>query len=120
MDKFFVTLLGLLGIGGIYWFFFGKRPTEFGSGSAKKTWNILVDGGYKPNTIVVPANQKSTITLTRTDPNSCLEEILVSDFKIKEFLTLNTPVTITLSPVKAGTYDMHCGMNMFHGKIIAI
>ncbi len=120
MDKFLVTLLGILGIGGIYWFFFGNRSAESGYGSAKEKWDILVDGGYKPNTIVVPANKKSTITLTRTDPNSCLEEILVSDFKIKRFLPLNTPVTITLSPVKAGTYDMHCGMSMFHGKIIVI
>lgn len=120
MDKLFITILGLMTIGGIYWFFFGKKSADSGSLTAKKSWNILVDGGYSPKTVVVPVNKKSTLTFTRTDANSCLEEILIGDFKIKKFLPLNTPVRITLSPVKTGSFDMHCGMHMFHGKVVVV
>jgi plastocyanin domain-containing protein len=120
MDKIIVTVLGLGFIGVIYWFFFGKKSGEAGSGSARETkasWDILVSGGYKPSTITIPSGKKSTITLTRTDPNSCLEDVFIEDFKIKKFLPMNTPVTVTISPAKPGAYGMHCGMNMFRGRI---
>lgn len=117
MDKLAVSIAGLLGIGAIYWFFFGKHEE---SGPAESTWNITVDGGYIPTTITIPNNKPSSVTFTRKDVNSCLEEVVVADFKIKTFLPLNTPVTITLSPTKPGTYDIHCGMNMFHGKVVVV
>jgi len=47
-----------------------------------------------------------------------LEEIYIPDFKVKEYLPLNKSVEITLTPKKEGTYQTHCGMGMFHGKII--
>ncbi len=117
MDKLIITLAGLVSIGSIYWFFFGKKE-EINESST--TWNIAVEGGYKPNTITIAHGKPSVVTFTRKDVNSCLEEIVLPDFKIKKFLPLDTPVAITLSPVKPGTYTMHCGMNMFHGKIIVI
>lgn len=118
MDKLIVSLLGIIGIGGIYWFFFGKHGET--DGAASDTWNIQVNGGYKPGTVVIPHGTPSTLIFTRTDPNSCLEDVVIADFKIKTFLPLNTPVTVTLSPTKPGTFDMHCGMNMFHGKVVVV
>ncbi len=117
MDKLIVTITGLLSIAGIYWFFFGKKEETM---ETRNSWDIIVSGGYKPATIVIPKAMQSTITFTRRDPNSCLEEVVIPDFKIKTFLPLNKPVTITLSPAKPGVYQMHCGMNMFHGKINVI
>ncbi len=120
MDKLIVTITGLLSIVGIYLFFFGKKSIEPGSGSAREKWDVLVDGGYRPNTIVIPAGKPSTITFTRKDPNSCLEEVVLPDFKIKKFLPLNQSITIPISPTQPGAYAMHCGMNMFHGRIVVV
>ncbi|MCL4200254.1 cupredoxin domain-containing protein [Patescibacteria group bacterium] len=117
MDKLIVTLLGTASIGFIYWFFFGKKEE---AAQPKNAWSILVEGGYKPSTVTIPYGAPATITFTRKDPNSCLEEIVLPDFKIKKFLPLNKQVTVTLSPTKRGTYDIHCGMNMYHGKIIVV
>jgi len=118
MEKVAVTIAGAGLIALIYWFFFGKRS---GSGSAGEevsdTWTVIVDGGYKPNNITIPRDKPTKLTFTRNDPNRCLEEVVIPDFKIKEFLPLNEPITITLSPTKAGTFGFHCGMNMFHGRI---
>lgn len=115
MDKALVTILGLAGIGAIYWYFFGKKdvPTE-----TKSDWEILVEGGYRPAVITVPAGRTSRITFVRKDPSSCLEEIVIPEFKIRKFLPINERVTITVSPTKHGSFAMHCGMNMFHGKIV--
>jgi plastocyanin domain-containing protein len=115
MDKTLVTLLGIGLITAIYWFFFGKKEESM---EVKSSWDILVEGGYKPATISIPKGKSSTITFLRKDPNSCLEEIVLPEFKIKEFLPLNKAVTITISPTKPGTFGIHCGMNMFHGKIL--
>jgi plastocyanin domain-containing protein len=117
MDKLLVTFGGIVGIGLIYWFFFSKKEKSI---DAKTSWNILVEGGYQPSRIAIPHGKQSTITFTRRDPNSCLEDVIIEDFKIKQFLPLNKPVTIMLSPGKTGTFGMHCAMNMFHGKIIVV
>lgn len=114
MDKLITTTIGALSLGGIYWFFFGQKD---GTAETKTVWNIHVEGGYSPKIIVIPKDKTSTITFTRTDTNSCLEDVVIPDFKIKTFLPLNAPTTITLSPTKSGTFGIHCGMNMFHGKI---
>ena len=117
MDKTIVTIVGIGFIGAIYWFFFGKKEETM---ETKNSWDITVEGGYRPATITIPVGKTSNVTFTRKDPNSCLEDIIIEDFKVKQFLPINKPVSISLSPTKPGTYSMHCGMNMFHGKIIVV
>lgn len=114
MEKEIITISGLLIIIGICWFFFGKREVEV------TTKKVIVSGGYNPKNFIVTANSENIITFLRTDPNSCLEEIVIPDFGIKEYLPLNKEVKILIKPPKKGIYDIHCGMNMFHGTIKAI
>ena len=110
-----VTILGIALICGIFWFFF-MIPSD----TLEPTDKIIVSGGYHPKTVVVKSGVETTLTFLRTDQNSCLEEIVIPDFGIKEFLPLNEGVLITVKPPKEGLYDMHCGMNMFHGTIKAL
>lgn len=111
MDKTIVTIVGLSVIGFIFWFFFGKNE------KAQKETRIRVNGGYQPSVIQIPVGKPTTLTFTRTDPNTCLEDFYIPDFKIKEYFPMNTPVAITLTPPAKGTFGFHCGMNMFQGKI---
>ena len=116
MDKLIVTITGILSIAGIYWFFFGKKEESM---EASDTWTITVDGGYKPNVIKIPKDKPATLTFIRKDSNSCLEEVVFPDYKIKEYLPLNKEVTITL-PAPHKQSGFQCGMSMFHGKIEVI
>ncbi len=84
---------------------------------AQSSWDIVVDGGYKPNIITLKQGQKSTLTFTRKDPNTCLEDFIIEDFKIKKYLPMNEPVSVTITPPSKGSFGFHCGMNMFHGRI---
>src|SRR3990172_8967485 len=119
MDKLFVTIFGIGLIGFIWWFFFGKNDPSFAEATeGQASIDILVDGGYRQENIKIKKGKTTKLIFTRTDPNSCLEEISIPDFKIKEYLPLNKKVEITLKPDKKGTFQTHCGMNMFHGKII--
>ncbi|MDP3941343.1 MAG: cupredoxin domain-containing protein [bacterium] len=117
LDKIIVSLLGFGGIGFIGWFFFGKKASS-NAVEVGDAITIQVSGGYAPATIQLQKDKKTTITFHRTDPSSCLEEVVLSDFKIRKFLPLNKDISIEITPQKAGEFPFVCGMNMFHGKII--
>lgn len=117
MINILVTVIGIGLIGLIYWFFFGKKEEPM---ETKTSWQITVSGGYQPAIIRVPSGKQSTLTFTRTDPSGCLEEIVIEDFRIREFLPLHVPVAVTVSPSKPGAVTMHCGMNMIRGTIEAV
>lgn len=114
MDKLLISAMGMVLLYGIYWFFFGDKKDDT---TATDTWNITVEGGYSPKSITIPRGKMSTVTFTRHDTNDCLEELVIPEFHITTFLPLHTPIKVSLSPTKPGTYEMHCSMNMFHGSI---
>lgn len=115
LDKLLMTVGGIGLVSLVYWFFFGKKD---GVVEVDQKVDILVDGGYNPSTIKIERGRKTTISLLRKDENSCLEEFILPDFKIKKYLPLNEKVEIEITPNKAGTFGFHCGMNMFHGKVM--
>ncbi len=117
MDKLIVTIGGVLGMLLIYWFFLGKKDEVH---AVTDEVDILVEGGYTPQTISIPKDQTVTINFFRKDPSSCLEEVVIPEFKIKKYLPLNQKVTIKITAKKTGEFGFVCGMNMYHGKILVI
>lgn len=115
IDKILVTIGGIFGIVFTYWFFLGKKDDVQ---AVSNEVDIVVEGGYTPSAISIPKNKTTTINFIRKDPSSCLEEVVIPDFKIRKYLPLNQKVTITLNPEKTGEFAFACGMNMFHGKLI--
>jgi plastocyanin domain-containing protein len=115
MDKIIVSIVGVVFIGIIYWFFLGKKEKAV---KAEGSIDILVKGGYNPSTIVIPLNKNTIINFLREDSNTCLEEVVLSDFKIRKYLPLNKKVSIEINPKTKGKFEFSCGMGMFHGKLI--
>lgn len=114
MDKIFVVIGGIAGIGFIAWFFFGKKEKAV---IANDEVEIKVNGGYQPENIILKKGEKTTLNFLRTDTNSCLEEVVLPEFKIKKYLPMNKKISIEIKPEKTGEFEISCGMNMFHGKI---
>ena len=114
-DKIIVILLSLGGIIFTYWFFLMKKDKTI---EVENSVDIAVDGGYTPSTISIPKGKTTTLTFLRSDPSSCLEEVVLPDFKIRKSLPLNKKVSIDITPKESGQYEIVCGMNMFHGKIL--
>lgn len=115
-EKLLVIVGGVGLVGLIYWFFFGKKEETVAA--LGDSIEVLVNGGYKPKSIKIKKGMTTKLIFKRTDPSTCLEEIYIPDFKVKQYLPLNKSVEITLTPKKEGIYQTHCGMGMFHGKII--
>lgn len=116
LDKISVAVFGFIGIVFTYWFFLLKKEKVV---EAKGEIQITINGGYSPDTISVPVGKTTTLQLLRKDPGECYEDIVLTDFKIHKFLPMNKAVSIDITPKKAGTFDIVCGMRMHHGKIIA-
>ena len=117
MDKIIVIVSGIAGIFFTYWFFLMKKGNMT---KVKDEVEITVEGGYSPESISIPKGKTTKITFFRKDPSSCLEEIVLGDFKIRKILPLNEKVTIELTPQQTGEFKYSCGMNMYHGKIIVV
>ncbi len=117
IDKIIVGIVSLGCIAITYWFFLMKKDEEAYVVNTDSV-DIIVSGGYAPNVISIPKGKATTLNFIRKDPSSCLEEVVLSDFKTRKFLPLNKKTPITITPQKTGTYDYACGMNMFHGKIV--
>ena len=114
-DKIVVTVVGFIGMAFTYWFFLMKNEKEV---AVYGSVDITVEGGYSPEVISIPKGKTTKISFIRKDPSSCLEEVVLGDFKVRKYLPLNQKVTVELTPQKSGEFVYACGMNMYHGKII--
>ena len=115
--KILVTLggLGLVGVE-IWWFLLSKSKSQAATISEGiQEIEIVVDGGYDPDRIVVNLGQPIRLNFLRKDPSSCLEKVLLPDFHKALDLKLNQTSSVEFTPTQAGEYPFHCGMNMFKG-----
>jgi len=76
--------------------------------------------GFEPRIIKVKKGEPVTLTFTRTVERTCITAIDIPDENVKGFeLPLNKPVSVTITPKKAGEEKFHCSaMAMGNGKII--
>lgn len=119
--KIIVCLVGFILICFIiYWFFFTKSSDKVyakAKGNIQKV-NILVKGGYTPDEVILKQNIPAILSFQRMDASSCLDQVIFPELGISQDLPQKQLVSISIDTNKAGTYQWHCSMNMFHGKII--
>src|SRR3989344_8007204 len=115
LDKILVLILGFGAIGFVYWFFLMKKEEAV---AAEGEIEILVEGGYTPSVISLEQGKPTTVNFLRKDPSSCLEEVVVPEFKLRKFLPLNEKVSVQITPKQTGEFSFSCWMSMYHGKII--
>lgn len=117
LDKLIVFILSISGIVFTYWFFLMKKEDKTVTVKNNNV-EIIVEGGYSPSVISLVKGKIITLNFIRKDSSSCLEEIVIPEFKIRKYLPLNKTVSIKVNPKISGVFEISCGMNMFHGKII--
>lgn len=117
-----LVLVGSFGlIGLIIWWFFMKPDTEVVAAEMDGEYQTIVitaSGGYTPRKVLLKKDVPAKLVFTRKDTSSCLEEIVLPDFGVQKKLSVNEPVTIEVTPDKAGRYTYSCGMHMFFGEVV--
>src|SRR5581483_8115854 len=107
-DKLLVILFSIGGIAFVYWFFLMKKEEKAVEVNTNSV-DIIVEGGYSPNVISIQKGKPVVLNFIRKDPSSCLEEVVLPDFKIRKHLPLNATTPIQITPKKQGTYEISCG-----------
>ncbi|KRM55179.1 cupredoxin domain-containing protein [Lacticaseibacillus sharpeae] len=119
--RILVLIIGIIIIGLIVWWFFGKHEAESAAATmtgATQTVDVTVKGGYSPEVVELKQGVPATLNFTRTDPSTCLDHVVFPDFGINRELPKGETESITIDTSKPGEYGWACGMDMFHGKLI--
>jgi plastocyanin domain-containing protein len=121
MSQILVTIGGLLAAAFVLWYFLGPRPKAAAvasAGGALQEVNLLVDGGYSPDTIVLRPGVATRLSIRREDEGECSEEFLIPDFGVRVFLPSHETTEVRFTPEKEGEFQITCGMGMLHGRVV--
>ena len=117
-----VALTGAALIAFILWFFFGQKTGREATitASGVQEVDILVEGSYQPDRIVVRAGLPMKLNFNRQETTSCSDTVLIRDFNITKQLLSYQTTSIKFTPSTPGEYDFTCAMNMYRGKIVVL
>ncbi len=121
LDNVIVTATGLALIGGIVWFFWGRRVDAYRAVVASSGYQeatVLVKGGYSPDTIIVVAGKPVRLTFLREESSSCSEMVVLGDFDKSAKLPEGELVPVEFLPREPGTYEFTCQMGMLRGRLL--
>lgn len=106
----------------VNWFFLGAKGKPAVAAAAAQPGGtvditVIVDGGYTPSTIEVPAGARIRMTLDRREDNPCSDEIVIPDFAVRQSLPAFAQTVVEFTAT-GGRHEFSCGMGMLHGAII--
>jgi len=94
------------------------HSAQAGAKNAAKTVEIAVTSdGFTPADIKVKAGETVKLVVTRKTDRTCAKEIVIRDLGVNQPLPLDKPVTVEITPKKAGTIRYACAMDMIAGTI---
>ena len=73
---------------------------------------------FDPSRLTLQAGVPARLTFTRTTEKTCATSVVFASLNIRKDLPLNQPVTIEVTPEKAGEIAFACGMNMLRGTVV--
>jgi plastocyanin domain-containing protein len=104
----------------VNWFFLGNKGTARVAAAEPGGLvdvTVVVEGGYTPSTIEVPAGSRVRMTLDRREDNPCSDEIVIPDFGLRQSLPAFAKTVLEFTAT-AGRHEFSCGMGMLHGAIV--
>jgi hypothetical protein len=91
------------------------------AGTAAAPRKVAIDvgqEGYKPDRIVGKAGEALVLVFTRTFDAECIGQVKVPGGKLVD-LPMGKPVEVALTVPASGEVGFACGMDMFHGVVVA-
>ena len=73
--------------------------------------------GFVPSTVTVEHGKPVKLVVTRKVERTCATDIVSKDLGVNQALPLDKPVTVHLTPKKAGEYRFACAMDMIAGTL---
>jgi Cu+-exporting ATPase len=82
-----------------------------------RSFEILVQRGYHPGRLTIPAGEPVRLTFLRQEAGGCSREVMFPSLGNRQELPQGVPVTIELPALPAGELAFTCGMSMMRGAI---
>ena len=79
--------------------------------------DVVVDHGYRPQSIVATAGVPLRLVFHRRDDDPCMDRIVFSSPHLDRHLARGSVTTIALPPQPPGEIRFTCGMGRYHGQI---
>ncbi|HJA22209.1 cupredoxin domain-containing protein [Limosilactobacillus panis] len=121
MGSILAIIVGVVLIGLIIWWFFGRHQESAGhaqQANNEQTATVVVKGGYSPSTVVLKKGVPAKVNFDMQDHTACLSHVVFSSLGVNKDLTKQKITTVDIPTDKAGEIDFACGMDMFHGKVV--
>ncbi|HEX3474846.1 MAG TPA: hypothetical protein VHT91_07375 [Kofleriaceae bacterium] len=99
----------------------GPTPVTAGTIGPDGVRRIAVDAGkdgYRPERIGGKPGEKLVLVFTRTYDAACISQLKTPDGKLVD-LPRGAPVDVPVTVPAAGEVGFACGMDMFHGAVVA-
>ena len=99
----------------------GPTPVTAGTIGSDGVRRVAVDAGkdgYRPERIGGKPGEKLVLVFTRTYDAACIAQLKTPDGKLVD-LPKGTPVDVPVTVPAAGEVGFACGMDMFHGAVVA-
>jgi plastocyanin domain-containing protein len=99
----------------------GPAPVTAGTTGPDGVRRVAVDAGkdgYQPDKISGKPGEKLVLVFTRTYDAACIAQLKTPDGKLVD-LPKGTPVDVPVTVPAAGEVGFACGMDMFHGAVVA-
>jgi plastocyanin domain-containing protein len=99
----------------------GPAPVTAGTVGTDGVRRVAVDAGkegYRPERIAGKPGEKLVLVFTRTYDAACISQLKTPDGKLVD-LPKGTPVDVPVTVPAAGEVGFACGMDMFHGAVVA-
>jgi Cu+-exporting ATPase len=115
-----VLVGGIAAIVLVNWYFFAPRSgvAAVVATDGAQTVRIKVLGGYDPQTVRAKRGKPLRLVFDRKETSPCSEEVVIAEFGVRQFLAPHKETTVAISPDRAGTFEITCGMSMLHGKLV--
>jgi len=96
-------------------------PVSAGSVGSDGVRRIAIEAGtkgYVPARIGARPGEKLVLVFTRTADSTCIAQLKTPDGKLVD-LPMGTPVEVAVTVPASGEVGFACGMDMFHGVVVA-
>lgn len=96
-----------------------NRSAEFPAapGGSEADFTVLVERGYHPRELDVPAGVPLRVTFERREQSACSRDVVFPGLGLRRGLPYGERVALELPALAPGDYSFTCGMNMLRGVL---
>jgi plastocyanin domain-containing protein len=88
------------------------------AGKVRQIDMTVTSDGFQPAEVKVKKGEKVRLVITRKTNRTCAKQVVIKPLGIEKALPLDQPVTVEITPTRAGQLRYACSMDHIAGVIL--